>query len=68
VLRGQPVGAAYVWAVAGANLPRVEVPGLTIDPCSRALYAATHGRSIWRMFLPPVSTPKGTPTECPRTP
>jgi hypothetical protein len=68
VLRGQPAGGIYVWAMAGANLPRVEVPGVTIDPCSRALYAATHGRSIWRMFLPPVTLPKGSPTECPRTP
>ena len=37
-------------------------------PLLARLYAATHGRSIWRMFLPPVSMPKGTPTECPRTP
>ena len=26
MLRGQSVAGAYVWAVAGANLPRVEVP------------------------------------------
>ncbi|MFN2546816.1 MAG: hypothetical protein ABR567_05250, partial [Myxococcales bacterium] len=68
VLRGhsEDAGATYVWTVAGTNLPFVEVPGLTIDPCSRALYAATHGRGIWRMFLPAVS---GAPSQgCPRTP
>jgi hypothetical protein len=69
VLRGKLVGTDYVWTdsgTPGGTLPRVEVPGLTIDPCSRALYAATHGRSIWRMFLPPV---KNAPTTgCPRTP
>src|SRR5438874_13528830 len=37
------------------NFLFVEVPGLTVDPCSRALYAAAHGRSIWRMFLPPAT-------------
>ena len=71
VLRGKPFAADYVWTESGkadGRLPRVEVPGLTIDPCSRVLYAATHGRSIWRMFLPPVSLPKGSPNACPRTP
>jgi hypothetical protein len=68
VLRGTTSngGATYTWTRAGANLPFVEVAGLTIDPCSRVLYAATHGRSIWRMFMPDV---KGAPVKgCPRTP
>ncbi len=39
------------WSVAGANLPMVEVPGLTIVPGARVLYAATHGRSAWRLKL-----------------
>src|SRR5207248_875271 len=61
------VGApAVAWTEAGVNLPRVEVPGLTIDPCSRILYAATHGRSVWRMFLPPVAAAKNR-KGCPRT-
>jgi hypothetical protein len=40
------------WAVAGTGLPMVEVPGLTIIPSARILYAATHGRSAWRLNLP----------------
>ena len=40
------------WEVAGTNLPMVEVAGLTIVPSARKLYAATHGRSAWRLTLP----------------
>ena len=40
------------WTVAGAGLPNVEVPGLTIVPGARLLYAATHGRSAWFLQLP----------------
>ena len=40
------------WTVAGTGLPMVEVPGLTIVPSARILYAATHGRSAWRLDLP----------------
>ena len=69
VLRGKLTAPfTYAWTEAGkpgGNLPRVEVPGITIDPCSRVLYAATHGRSVWRMFLPPAPGATGA---CPRTP
>ncbi len=40
------------WTVAGSGLPQVEVPGLTIVPSARLLYAATHGRSAWLLRLP----------------
>jgi hypothetical protein len=40
------------WVVAGTGLPQVEVAGLTIVPISRVLYAATHGRSAWKLTLP----------------
>jgi hypothetical protein len=40
------------WVPAGAGLPMVEVAGLTIVPGARVLYAATHGRSAWRLTLP----------------
>ncbi len=40
------------WTVAGSGLPTVEVPGLTIVPGARLLYAATHGRSAWVLQLP----------------
>ncbi|HEU5313979.1 MAG TPA: hypothetical protein VFU08_09145, partial [Candidatus Udaeobacter sp.] len=40
------------WATAGSGLPMVEVAGLTIVPSSRVLYAATHGRSAWKLTLP----------------
>ena len=40
------------WATAGTGLPMVEVAGLTIVPSARVLYAATHGRSAWKLTLP----------------
>jgi hypothetical protein len=40
------------WSTAGTGLPKVEVPGLSIFPSARVLYAATHGRSAWRLRLP----------------
>jgi hypothetical protein len=40
------------WQVAGTGLPMVEIAGLTIVPSARKLYAATHGRSAWRLTLP----------------
>lgn len=43
---------AVDWEVAGTGLPQVEVPGLTIMPGARLLYAATHGRSNWTLALP----------------
>ena len=43
---------ATTWAMAGTGLPMVEVPGLTIVPGARILYAATHGRSAWSLALP----------------
>jgi hypothetical protein len=43
---------ATAWTVAGQGLPMVEVPGLTIVPSGRVLYAATHGRSAWKLPLP----------------
>jgi hypothetical protein len=44
--------AATTWTVAGSGLPMVEVPGLSIAPGARLLYAATHGRSAWVLRLP----------------
>lgn len=40
------------WAQAAAGLPPAAVYGLTIAPGQRILYAATHGRGIWRLPLP----------------
>jgi Arc-like DNA binding domain len=51
VLSGTPVGINYTWAPT-PGLPVVEVPGLRIHPEQRVMYAATHGRSVWRMILP----------------
>jgi hypothetical protein len=45
-------GGSATWTVAGSGLPMVEVPGLTIVPSARILYAATHGRSAWSLALP----------------
>src|SRR6266496_994368 len=43
---------AVSWVPAGTGLPMVEVAGLTIVPSARTLYAATHGRSAWKLTLP----------------
>src|SRR5262245_603453 len=43
---------ATSWTEAGSGLPKVEVSGLTIVPNARLLYAATHGRSAWKLNLP----------------
>jgi len=40
------------WTEAGTGLPKVEVSALTIVPNARLLYAATHGRSAWKLNLP----------------
>ncbi len=44
--------ATTTWVLAGNGFPMVEVPGLTIVPSARILYAATHGRSAWSLKLP----------------
>ena len=39
------------WVPAGSNLPPVAVYGLSINSGARVLYAATHGRSAWKLNL-----------------
>lgn len=39
------------WRMAAPGLPPVAVYGLTVSPAARTLYAATHGRGIWRLRL-----------------
>jgi len=43
---------SHTWVPAGTGLPPVAVYGLTIDSQARVLYAATHGRSAWKLSLP----------------
>jgi hypothetical protein len=38
-------------AAKADGMPMVEVAGLTVVPSERILYAATHGRSMWRLNL-----------------
>ena len=40
------------WAALTNGLPKVETVFLTISDSTRTLYAATHGRGIWRLELP----------------
>ena len=40
------------WVLAASGMPNVEVPGLTIVPDERRLFAATHGLSAWYLNLP----------------
>jgi hypothetical protein len=43
---------ATTWTLAAPGMPNVEVPGLTIVPSARKLYAATHGLGAWSLNLP----------------
>jgi hypothetical protein len=45
-----PVGTT-TWVEAAPGMPNVEVPGLTILPNKRVLYAASHGLGAWRLQL-----------------
>jgi hypothetical protein len=45
---------ATVWSTAGLGLPDVEVIGLTEDAQGN-LYAATHGRGVWKLTLHPAT-------------
>ncbi len=58
VLR-RPAGSTS-WTRAADGFPPVSTPGLTIVPQARVLYAATYGRSIWKLPLPAVP-PSGNP-------
>jgi hypothetical protein len=40
------------WVQAAAGMPTVAVYGLTIDASGTVMYAATHGRGIYRIALP----------------
>jgi hypothetical protein len=54
------------WSKAADGLPIVAVYGLTIDPGSRLLYAATHGRGVYRVNLPGgTAAPTQAPTPGP---
>jgi len=44
-------GKNGTWQVAAPGLPLVATYGLTIDSNAGVLYAATHGRSAWRLNL-----------------
>ena len=46
------VAGTTTWTLAGTGMPNVEVPGLTIIPEQRRLYAATHGLGAWQLKLP----------------
>ncbi len=49
------------WVPASGGMPSVAVWGLTLTggakPGNRTLYAATHGRGIWKLALPAVQAP-----------
>jgi len=45
-----PQGASTTWSTAGLGLPNVQVVGLTEDAQGN-LYAATHGRGVWRLTV-----------------
>jgi hypothetical protein len=53
-----PAGA-LAWEKVNSNLPPVAVYGLSLSPDGRVLYAATHGRGVYRLQLPSTTTPGG---------
>jgi hypothetical protein len=44
--------SSSTWVPASTGLPPVATYGLTLDSVNRVLYAATHGRSAYRLSLP----------------
>jgi hypothetical protein len=48
-------GSSTAWSAVGTGLPNVQVIGLTLDAAG-GLYAATHGRGVWKL-----------PTKAPQT-
>jgi hypothetical protein len=55
------------WTKAADGMPIVAVYGLTVDPGTRLLYAATRGRGVWRVNLPGGTAPATlVPTPGPR--
>jgi hypothetical protein len=53
---------ATAWSQAASGLPLASVPGLTIVPGARVLYAATYGRSGYRLALAPAAKITGPDT------
>ena len=45
------------WSVLGTGLPAVAVLSLKLHTGSRTLVAATHGRGMWDLSVPPVTGP-----------
>lgn len=45
---------ANSWTRAGTGLPLDSVFALTVSHTARVLYAATHGRGVWKLALPPA--------------
>ena len=45
------INGSSTWTLSAPNLPMVAVYGLTINSDARLLYAATHGRGIYRLDL-----------------
>ncbi len=65
----QLAAGASTWRKAAEGLPVVAVYGLTVSPGSRVLYAATHGRGVFRVNLPGGQSPAPqAPTPGPGTP
>jgi hypothetical protein len=44
-------GGTSTWQPAAYGLPQVAIYSLTLDPTNGVLYAATHGRGIWKLSL-----------------
>ena len=40
------------WSALSSGLPHVVIDGLKLHRSSRTLWAATHGRSMWELFVP----------------
>jgi hypothetical protein len=46
-----PAGSTS-WVQAGTGLPKVATYGITLAQSAHVLYAATHGRGGYSLFLP----------------
>jgi len=51
-----PAGSSTQWTLAGTGLPNVQVQDVAVDKVTHALYAATHGRGVWKLPVLAVTT------------
>jgi hypothetical protein len=53
---GAPAGSSTTWTPVGIGLPNAQVQDIALDKTTHALYAATHGRGVWKLPVLAITT------------